>query len=99
MAPLASLATSTSARPSSTASAPEKCTPVRAITSPSGAETRCRNHDPPTSGWKPIASSGMASREVSETMRVLDPCSSPKPPPMQIPPPQTNMGFGKVCMK
>ena len=40
---------------------------------------------PPTSGNRPMLTSGMARREASLTTRWLAPIMSPMPPPMTMP--------------
>ncbi|SKZ71162.1 Uncharacterised protein [Mycobacteroides abscessus subsp. abscessus] len=67
------------------ASAPDSVPPVSAAYVPSWSGTRARRNVPPTSGTKPIPTSGMARRVLSVTTRVLPCAEIPTPPPITIP--------------
>ena len=68
-----------------TPSAAPSRSPVSAQYAPSSPGSRGRNQVAPTSGKKPMPTSGMANRKRSPATR-CEPCTdTPTPPPMQMP--------------
>lgn len=54
---------------------------------------------PPTSGTKPIAVSGIATRERSVTTRTSPWADTPTPPPITMPSMSATYGLGKRAMR
>ncbi len=67
------------------ASAPVNGAPVSAACTPRWPGARDRMNVPPTSGMKPIPTSGMAILVVSVTTRTLPWALMPTPPPIVMP--------------
>ena len=77
-----------------TASAPPTVAPVSARWVPSSPGARARRYSAPTSGKKPIAVSGMATRDRSVTRRRLPYAEMPTPPPITTPSMKATYGLG-----
>src|SRR6476620_9531075 len=83
------------AKPSAMASAAPNGAPVSAACRPSRPGARDRISVPPTSGMRPIPTSGIAILVVSVTTRTLPWALIPTPPPITMPSISATYGLGK----